>query len=52
MTDLTSQLALRRKSISGILNTPFTSTMDKISNMIPTEANDEDDYSDDDEEWK
>ena len=52
MTDLASQLAMRRKSISGMLNAPSSSTMDKISNMIPTEADEENNVSDDDDEWK
>ena len=53
MSDLASQLAMRRKSISGMLNAPSTSTMDKISNMIPTEADNENNISDeDDDEWK
>ena len=53
MSDLASQLAMRRKSISGMLNAPSTSTMDKISNLIPTEAVDVNIVSDDDEdEWK
>ena len=52
MTDLASQLAMRRKSISGMLNVPSSSTMDKISNMIPTEADEENNVSDDDDEWK
>ena len=53
MSDLASQLAMRRKSISGMLNAPSTSTMDKISNLIPTEAVDVNNVSDDDDdEWK
>ena len=53
LSDLASQLAMRRKSISGMLNNPSSSTMDKISNMIPTEADNENNVSDDDdEEWK
>ena len=52
MSDLASQLAMRRKSISGMLNAPSSTTMDKISNMIPTEADDENNVYDDDDEWK
>ena len=53
MSDLASQLAMRRKSISGMLNAPSTSTMDKMSNLIPTEAVDVNNVSDDDDdEWK